>query len=126
MGYLLPLTFVKVSNKRSDNREFDVAIPCTRIVAIMSTEIHQARKTLTAEKRSGTLINAAGTERAKSAIFLDNGSVISSPLSVNRLMTAIEKANQKADPKMNKQMRVYDVIDEEDDDADFDDEDEDD
>ena len=109
MGYSLPLNFVKVSNGRPDNRQSDVAICITRIVAIMSTDIYQARKTIQAEKQAKTLINAAGVAKVKSAIFLDNGSVVASPLSVNRLMTAIEKANLKADPNMTRNIRVYDV-----------------
>ena len=110
MAYVLPLTFTKVSIGRSDNRQFDVAIPATRIVALMSTDIYQARRTIAAEKKAGTLINAAGIERAKTAIFLDNGSVVASPLSVNRLMTLIEKSNEKASPNITKQMRVYEVV----------------
>lgn len=109
MGYSLPLNFVKVSNGRPDNRQSDVAVCITRIVAIMSTDIYQARKTIQEEKKAKTLINAAGVAKVKSAIFLDNGSVIASPLSVNRLMTAIEKANLKADPNITRSIRVYDV-----------------
>lgn len=111
MGYSLPLRFVKVSAKRSDNRQFDVAICATRIVAMMSTDIYQARRTLTAEKKAGSLINAAGIEKAKTAIFLDNGSVVASPLSVRRLMTLIEKSNEKASPNKTKRMEVYSVYD---------------
>ena len=109
MAYNLPLNFVKVSVGRSDNRQFDVAICVTRIVAIMSTEISQARKTITNEKKAGTLINAAGIEKAKTAIFLDNGSVIASPLSVNRLLSAIHKANVKADPNITNKMKIIDI-----------------
>ena len=111
MGYTIPLRFVRISKKKSDNRQFDVAICATRIVAIMSTEIFQARKTIADERKAGTLINGCGQVKAKSAIFLDNGSVISSPLSVNRLMTLIEKSNEKANSKGDKRMRVYDVYD---------------
>lgn len=113
MGYSLPLSFVKVSKKRTDNRQFDTAICTTRIVAIMSTEIYQARKTIATEKKAGTLINAAGVTKAKSAIFLDNGSVVSSPLSVNSLLNAIEKANEKASPNRTKGMKVYEISHEE-------------
>jgi regulator of extracellular matrix RemA (YlzA/DUF370 family) len=109
MGYLLPLNFVKVSIGRSDNRQFDVAVCATRIVAIMSTEIYQARKTIAAEKKNGTLINAAGTNKAKSAVFLDNGSVIASPLSVKRLMSLIEKANNWQNNIRTRKTKVYDI-----------------
>ncbi len=113
MAYMVPLRFVRISNKRSDNRQFDVSICATRIVAIMSTEIYQARKTLTTERQNGTLINGCGQAKAKSAIFLDNGSVVSSPLSVKRLMAIIDKSNEKAGSKVDKRMRVYDVYDSE-------------
>lgn len=98
--YQIPLRFVKVSP--------DVAICATRIVAIMSTQSFQARETVKREKRAGTLINAAGREAVKSAVFLDNGSVLSSPYSVNKLMNAIAKANAKeTDPKgVNNSQRI--------------------
>lgn len=50
----------------------------------MSAETYQARRTIKEEKRAGTLINAAGRNAVKSAIFLDNGTVIASPLTVPR------------------------------------------
>ena len=122
MGYMVPLRFIRISNKRSDNRQFDVSICATRIVAIMSTEIYQARKSISDERKNGTLINGCGLAKAKSAIFMDNGSVVSSPLSVKRLMGLIEKSNEKANSKLDKRMRVYDVYDgepnEDDDEAD--------
>ena len=135
MGYTIPLRYIRVSQRHSDNRQFDAAICATRIVAIMSTEIYQARKTIADERKNGTLINCCGTAKAKSAIFLDNGSVISSPLSVRRLMSLIEKSNTKANTRLDKRMRVFDVYDgkpnEEDEEvndvtADFEDDDEDD
>lgn len=61
----------------------------------MSTDSYQARQTLKAEKKAGTLINAAGRAKTLSAIYLDNGTVVSSPLTVQRLLTAIDKANAK-------------------------------
>jgi regulator of extracellular matrix RemA (YlzA/DUF370 family) len=111
MGYTVPLRFIRISQKHSENRQFDVAICATRIVAIMSTEIYQARKTISDERKNGTLINGSGQAKAKSAIFLDNGSVISSPLTVKRLMSMIEKSNTKANSRMDKRMRVFDVYD---------------
>lgn len=112
MGYMLPLRFIKVSNKRSDVKQFDVAICATRIVAMMSTDIYQARRTVTAEKKAGSLINACGTAATKTAIFLDNGAVVASPLSIPVLLNSIEKANSKASAKNTYRMKVYDVIDE--------------
>lgn len=107
--YQLPLRFIKVSD--------DVSICATRIVAIMSTNAYQARRTIKDEKQAGTLINAAGRAKANTAIFLDNGSVISSPLTVTRIMSAIEKSNHKSvNPKKfvaPARMRVYEVDDEE-------------
>jgi hypothetical protein len=123
MAYNLPVNFVKVSVGRSDNKQSDVAICITRIVAMMSTDIYQARKTITAEKKAGTLINAAGIEKVKTAIFLDNGSVVASPLSVSRILSAIRKANIKADPNTTNKMKVLDVPHYEDDEEIEDDED---
>ena len=120
MGYMLPLNFVKVSVGRSDNRQFDVAVCATRIVAIMSTEIYQARKTIAAEKKNGTLINAAGTNKAKSVVFLDNGSVIASPLTVRRLMTLIKKANEWSGGKDSQEVKAYDLDSEFEEDSDDD------
>ena len=113
MGYTLPLRFIKVSENRSDNRQFDVSVCATRIVAMMSTDIYQARKTISDERKNGTLINAAGLSKAKTAIFLDNGSVIASPLSVKRLMSAIGKANDFGSTKASKKMKVYEIEDSE-------------
>lgn len=112
MGYMLPLNFVKVSIGRSDNKQFDVAVCATRIVAMMSTEIYQARKTIAAEKKNGTLINAAGTNKAKSAVFLDNGTVIASPLTVRRIMTLIKKANEWPKGKESQEIKAYEGDDE--------------
>lgn len=112
MGYMLPLRFIKVSSKRNDGKQFDVAICATRVVAVMSTEIYQARRTITAEKKAGTLINACGTVAAKSIIILDNGSVVASPLSVSVILNAVEKSNTKARANRTKRMTVYDVYDE--------------
>ena len=111
MGYTIPLRFIRISQKHGDNRQFDVSICATRIVAIMSTQISQARKTISEERKNGTLINGCGLAKAKSAIFLDNGSVISSPLTVRRIMSLIEKSNSKDGTRLDKRMRVYDVYD---------------
>lgn len=112
MGYMLPLRFIKVSNRNLDpKKQFDVTICATRIVAIMSTKSYQARRAIHDEKKSGTLINACGQAAAKSAIFLDNGTVVASPLSANVLLNAIERSNQAAGVKKVARMRVYDVYD---------------
>ena len=83
----------------------------------MSTNAYQARRTIKDEKQAGTLINAAGRAKANTAIFLDNGSVIASPLTVQRILSAIEKSNHKqVNPKKFKppaRMRVYEMDDEE-------------
>jgi len=113
MGYTIPLRFIRISNKRSDNRQFDVAVCATRIVAIMSTEIYQARKIISDERKNGTLLNGCGLTKAKSAIFFDNGAIASSPLSVKRLLALIDKSNEKAGTRLDKRMRVFDVYDSE-------------
>ena len=118
MGYTIPLRFIRISTKRSDNRQFDVSICATRIVAIMSTEIYQARKVISDERKNGTLINGCGLAKAKSAIFLDNGTVVSSPMSVKRLMAMIEKSNEKANTRVEKRMKIFDVYDSEPDEED--------
>lgn len=106
--YQIPLRYVKLSE--------DVAVCATRIVAIMSTAAHQARETIKTEKRNGTLVNACGRKPAESAVFLDNGTVIASPLTVNRILGAIERSNAKqSNPtKANetKRLKVYEAVDE--------------
>lgn len=105
MGYYLPIKFFKVSP--------DCAICATRVVAIMDTKSYQARETIKAERRAKTLINAAGRDQAKTAIFLDNGTVIASPYSVKVLMNSIERGNGKRirpEARSTDKIRVYDAI----------------
>ena len=107
--YQLPLKFVRLSP--------EVAVCATRIVAIMDTISYQARETIKTERKNGTLINACGRKPAETAVFLDNGTVIASPLTVGRILSAIERSNAKqSNPtKANetKRLRVYEAIDEE-------------
>ena len=91
--YQLPLKFIEVSP--------DVAICATRIVAIMSTKSYQARETIKAERKAGTLINGCGNRSCESCIFLDNGSVISSPYKISRLLKKIDKATEKSSKELN-------------------------
>ena len=107
MGYMLPLRFIDVSTKPT------VSICATRIVAMMSTDMYQARRTIHDEKVAGTLINACGKGAAKTMILLDNGAVVASPKSITVLMNAIEKSNAKASKKQTARLKVYDVYDEE-------------
>lgn len=106
--YQLPLRFVKLSP--------EVAVCATRIVAVMDTISFQARETIKTERKNGTLINACGRRPAETAVFLDNGTVVASPLSVNRILGAIERSNAKqSNPtKANetKRLKVYEAIDE--------------
>ena len=106
--YQLPLRFIKLSP--------EVAVCATRIVAVMDTAAFQARETIKTERKNGTLINACGKRPAESAVFLDNGTVIASPLTVNRIMGAIERSNAKqTNPtKANdiKRLKVYEAVDE--------------
>jgi regulator of extracellular matrix RemA (YlzA/DUF370 family) len=88
MAYMVPLNFIEISKKPR------VAVCATRIVAILSTDMYQARRTIHDEKKAGSLINACGTNAAKSAIIMDNGAVASSPFTVSILMNKIEKANE--------------------------------
>ena len=108
MGYTVPLRFVRITRKRSDNRQSDVSICATRIVAIMSTDMYQARKIISDERKNGTLINGCGLAKAKSAIFLDNGSVVSSPFSVTKLMSMIDKSLDVT--QKTKRPKTYDVF----------------
>lgn len=107
--YQLPLRFIKLSP--------EVAICATRIVAIMDTASYQARETIKTERKNGTLINACGRKSAETAVFLDNGTVIASPLTVTRILSAIEKSNAKqinASPAhQTKRLMVYQAVDEE-------------
>ena len=106
--YQLPLRFIKLSP--------EVAVCATRIVAIMDTVSYQARETIKTERKNGTLINACGRKPAETAVFLDNGTVIASPLTVTRILSAIEKSNAKqvnASPAFQtKRLMVYQAVDE--------------
>lgn len=118
MAYMLPLRYVLLSEKRSkDDMRCDFAVCATRIVGIMSMDAYQARETVKRERRAGTLINAAGREAALSAVFLDSGAVVASPLSVKKIMRNIEKSNAKElkarQASEIRRMKVYDVVDEE-------------
>lgn len=107
--YQLPLRYIKVSN--------ELAICATRIVAIMSTDSFQCRELIRKERLNKTLINGCGKRAAKTAIILDNGSVISCPKTIYMLMKEIENSNSKRinSKSINsiKRMRVYDIVDEE-------------
>lgn len=118
MAYMLPLRYVLLSEKRNkDDMRCDFAVCATRIVGIMSMDSFQARETVKRERRAGTLINAAGREAALSAVFLDSGAVVASPLSVKKIMRNIEKSNAKElkarQASEVRRMKVYDVVDEE-------------
>lgn len=104
--YQIPLRFIKASK--------DVDICATRIIVMMSTKTYQARETLKEERKAGTLINACGTKAAKTAIFMDNGAIVSSPIDHNRLVASIEKSNIKGETAYHtRRLKVYDVADEE-------------
>ena len=100
MAYMVPLNFIEISKKPR------VAICATRIVAILSTDMYQARRTIHDEKKAGSLINACGTNAAKSAIIMDNGAVASSPFTVSILMNKIEKANEAIKNNSSK-LKIY-------------------
>lgn len=106
--YQLPLRFIRLSQ--------EVAICATRIVAIMDTASYQARETIKTERKNGTLVNACGRKPAQTAVFLDNGTVIASPLTVTRILTAIERSNAKqtnaTKAHETKRLMVYQAVDE--------------
>ena len=82
----------------------------------MSTRAYQARRLIAEQRKAGTLLNAAGHRTVESILILDNGVVIASPLTVKRLLTAIEKSNSKS-VKTNVasetvRLKVYDACDE--------------
>lgn len=82
----------------------------------MSTGAYQARKTLTAERNAGTLVNGCGKRTAQSAIFLDNGTVVSSPYKVTTLLARIDKAGSKTtrgEPYDRNDIKLYDPEEEE-------------
>lgn len=72
------------------------AICATRIITIMSTNAYQARRCLKQEKDAGRLINACGRDAAKSVIFMDNGAVVSSPVTVQTLMRRMALLDDEA------------------------------
>jgi len=117
MAYMLPLRYVLLSEKRDKlDQRCDFAVCATRIVGLMSMDSFQARETVKKERKAGTLINAAGREAVQSCVFLDNGSVIASPLSVKKIMKQIEKSNAKElrpnRANVTKRLKVYEVVDE--------------
>ena len=87
MAYQVPLRFISVGE--------NLAICATRITSIMSINSLQARDLLKQERLNRTLINGCGRDKAKTAILLDNGSVVSSPYTINVLLSRIERANYK-------------------------------
>lgn len=80
----------------------------------MSTHALQCRKLIAEEKRAGTLLNAAGRDKAYSAIILDNGTVIASPYSIAILLNNISKAGKKSPSskqiRLSGGLKLYDVI----------------
>lgn len=80
----------------------------------MSTHAYQARRLIRDEKQSDTLLNAAGRDKVRTAIVLDNGAVVASPYTIGRLLTNIQKADSKhsqAKPiKLTSGLKLYDII----------------
>ncbi len=104
MGYFLPLKFFKVGPH--------CAVCATRVTVIMSTESFQAREAIKTEKRAKTLINAAGRNTVKAAIFLDNDTVVASPVGVTGLLNSIERANSRRAGKASREsenIKIYDT-----------------
>ena len=85
--YMLPLRFVTVGP--------NVAICATRIVSLVSYESNQARVVLKRERKAGNVLNASGRGGIRTVIFLDNGTLIASPRSVEWLINKIQEAETK-------------------------------
>lgn len=86
--YMLPLRFVTVGP--------NIAICATRIVSMVSYENNQARVVLKRERKAGNVLNACGRGGIRTVIFLDNGTLIASPRSVEWLINKIQEAETKA------------------------------
>lgn len=102
--YQLPLKFIRIAP--------DLCICATRVVAIMSGKMYQAKQILKQERKAGTLINGAGRSAVKAILILDNGAVVSSPFSVVKLMNDIDKAISKvpnSDRISGNKVRAYDI-----------------
>lgn len=105
MGYTIPLKFIRVSDYMS--------ICATRILCIVDANCAQGHKILREEKDARTLLKATGPRAAATVIIMDNGTVISSPFTMGRLLANIasastKKANKK-DISLGTAMRIYDV-----------------
>lgn len=85
--YQVPLQFIRIGP--------DTCVCATRIVAMCSTKSYQARQSLKTERRNKTLLNGCGKDAAATVIFLDNGTVISSPYSIGKLQNALNRATGK-------------------------------
>ena len=107
MGYMLPLKFIRVSEHMS--------ICATRIVAIMSYKSYVCKRLVKDERNAGTLLNAAGRDKIRSAIVLDNGTIVASSFDVGRILTNINHAGAKRTDsravKVSSAVKVYDVLD---------------
>lgn len=86
--YMLPLRFVTVGK--------ELAICATRIVSLITYESNQARSVVKRERKAGNVINACGRGSIRTVIFLDNGTIVISPYSINRILNGIETANTQA------------------------------
>lgn len=106
MGYMLPLKFIRVSE--------NMAICATRIVAIMSMKSYVCKKIVKDERSAGTLLNAAGHDAVKSAIILDNGTVVASSFDPSRILTNIDRAGMKRTDspavRVSSAIKVYDAV----------------
>jgi len=87
MAYQVPLVMLKLSET--------LAICATRVVGMMSTDSKQARDMIKAEKENKTLINGCGRQRADTIVILDNGTIATSPHSINHLCKLLETSSGK-------------------------------
>ena len=107
MAYYVPLRFINVSS--------DMVLCATRIVAIGSLRSTHFKKILQKEKQNGNWINGCPLrQKARSVIFLDNGTLVTSPRSAEFLArSAMDYRAMNPDMqdlKKGAQFRIYDVV----------------
>lgn len=87
MSYIIPLVFIRVSPHMS--------VCATRINAMISTDTLVGRRIIKEERRARTLLNGAGKDPVKTAVIMDNGTIIASSYTVKTLERNIVAANNK-------------------------------
>lgn len=105
MSYMIPLAFVRISPYMS--------ICATRMVGMVSTDTLLGRRLIKEERKAKTLLNGAGKDPVKSAIIMDNGTIVASSYSIDMIKRNIVMANNKIlGIKRKYTKRVEDVTEE--------------